>query len=317
MSAPRTPTELGRRSWWRVLKRNVSEFQDDNLGDWAAALTYYAVLSIFPALVVLLSLVGLAGHSATQPLIDNVNQLAPSAAGDIVTGAIKQLANQSTAGIALILGLALALWTASNYVGAFTRASNAIYEVEEGRPYWKRRPFQLLLTLVMILLLAISAIAVIVTGPLAEQLGNVVGAGDTAVTIWEIAKWPGLVILVITMIALLYYLAPNVRQPGFRWITPGGILAVVLWAAASAGFALYVANFSSYNKTYGSLGGVIVFLVWLWVSNLAILLGAEFNAELERGRELEAGISRERTIALEPRDPADDGREGSPVSSSG
>jgi len=317
MSAPRKPTELGRRSWWRVLKRTVSEFQDDNLGDWAAALTYYAVLSIFPALVVLLSLVGLAGHSATQPLIDNVNQLAPSAAGDIVTGAIKQLANQSTAGIALILGLALALWTASNYVGAFTRASNAIYEVEEGRPYWKRRPFQIVLTLVMILLLAISAIAVVVTGPLAEQLGNVVGAGDTAVTVWGIAKWPGLVILVITMIALLYYLAPNVRQPGFRWITPGGILAVALWGVASAGFALYVANFGSYNKTYGSLGGVIVFLVWLWVSNLAILLGAEFNAELERGRELEAGIPRERTIALEPRDPADDGREGSPVSSSG
>ncbi len=285
---PRRLTDLEARSWWGVLKRTVGEFRADNLTDWAAALTYYAVLSIFPALIVLVSIVGLAGDSATRSMLDNIDQLGPGPAQDIISGAIREISgNQGTAGVALIVGLAAALWSASGYVGAFSRAANVIYEVGEGRPFWKLRPYQVALTLTLLLLVAFSAIAVVLSGPLAEQAGKVLGVGGAAVTVWNLVKWPVIVLVVLTMVAILYYAAPNVRHPGFRWITPGGALAVTLWIAASAGFALYVASFGSYNKTYGSLAGVIVFLVWLWLSNVAVLLGLEFNAELERGRETE------------------------------
>jgi membrane protein len=302
MEAPRKPTDVRVKAWGGVLKRTVRAFREDNLTDWAAALTYYAVLSIFPALVVMVSILGLAGDSATQSVLDNLNQLGPGPATDIVSGAIREIgSSQGTAGVALIIGLAAALWSASGYIGAFSRASNVIYEVEEGRPFWKLRPLQLAMSLLLILLVAVSAIAVVVTGPLAEQVGELFGLGGTAVTVWDLAKWPVIVLIVITMLGVLYYGAPNVRQPGFRWITPGGLVGVSLWILASAGFALYVANFGSYNKTYGSLAGVIVFLVWLWISNLAVLLGAELNAELERARELESGVPEERTMAIEPR----------------
>jgi membrane protein len=260
------------------------------------------VLSIFPALIVLVSIVGLAGDAATQSLLDNVNALGPGPAQEILSGAIEQIAaNQGAAGAAFAFGLAGALWAASGYVGAFSRAANVVYEVEEGRPFWRLRPLQLAITLVLLLLVGLSAIAVVLSGPLAERAGNVFGLGDTAVTLWGVFKWPVIVLVLIGMLALLYYLAPNVRQPGIRWITPGGILAMALWIAASAGFAVYVANFGSYNKTYGSLAGVIAFLVWLWLSNVAVLLGLQFNAELERGREIRDGIPEERTLAIEPR----------------
>jgi membrane protein len=299
---PRKPTDLGARSWWSVLKRTVSEFRADNLTDWAAALTYYAILSIFPALIVLVSILGLAGDSATRALLDNIQQLGPGPAQDIVSGAIREISgSQGAAGVALILGLAAALWSASGYVGAFSRASNVIYEVEEGRPIWKLRPLQVALTLTLLLLVAFSAIAVVLSGPLADEVGKVLGVQGTALTVWDLVKWPAIVLVVLTMVAILYYAAPNVRHAGFRWITPGGVLAVFLWIAASVGFAFFVANFGSYNKTYGSLAGVIVFLVWLWISNVAILLGAELNAELERRREVESGVPEEETIAVEPR----------------
>jgi membrane protein len=306
MPTPDDPTDLPKSSWWATIKRTVSEFRDDDLTDWAAALTYYAVLAIFPALIALVSLIGLAGDSATQGLLDNLGEVAPGPAKDILTSAIENItANQSSAGFALIFGIAGALWSASGYVGAFSKASNAIYEVEEGRPFWKLKPFQILITAVMIVMLALCALAVVVTGPLAERVGNVVGVGDQAVTVWEIAKWPVIVFVVISLFAVLYWAAPNVRQPGFKWITPGGILAVVLWIAVSALFALYVSQFSSYNKTYGALAGPVIFLVWLWLTNIAMLLGAELNAELERSRELEAGVPEAETIALEPREAPD------------
>jgi membrane protein len=300
--APEEPTDLGARSWWGVLRRTVREFRQDNLTDWAAALTYYAILSIFPALLAVVSVLGLIGESATQPLLDNLTELTPGPAQEIVTSAIENLnQNQGAAGILFVVGLATALWSASGYVGAFMRASNSIYEVEEGRPFWKLRPVQIAITLVMMILVSIGAVAVVLTGPLAEQVGNVIGLGDAAVTAWDIAKWPVLVLLVSFVFSILYWAAPNVKQPGFRWLTPGGVLAVIVWIVASAAFALYVASFASYNKTYGSLGGVIAFLIWLWISNIAVLLGAELNAEVERARELEGGVPEEQTIALEPR----------------
>ena len=300
--APEQPTDLSARSWWGVLRRTVREFREDNLTDWAAALTYYAILSIFPALLAVVSVLGLIGESATQPLLDNLTELTPGPAQEIVTSAIQNLnQNQGAAGVLFVVGLATALWSASGYVGAFMRASNSIYEVEEGRPFWKLRPVQIAITLVMMILVSIGAVAVVLTGPLAEQVGNVIGLGDAAVTAWDIAKWPVLVLLVSFVFSILYWAAPNVKQPGFRWLTPGGVLAVLVWIVASAAFALYVASFASYNKTYGSLGGVIAFLIWLWISNIAVLLGAELNAEVERARELEGGVPEEQTLALEPR----------------
>jgi membrane protein len=298
------PTDLGGRGWWGALKRTVREFKEDNLTDWAAALTYYSVLAIFPALIVLVSILGLVGESATQPLIDNLGTVAPGPAKEIFTSAIKNLqGDQGAAGVLFVIGLLGALWSASGYVGAFMRASNAIYDMEEGRPVWKTLPVRVGLTIVLLVLLAITTMAVVITGGLAERIGDLVGLGSTAVDVWNIAKWPVLLIVVSFMFALLYWAAPNVKQPGFRWVSPGGILAVVGWLIASGAFAFYVGNFGSYNKTYGALGGVIVFLVWLWISNIVILLGAEFNAELERGRAIEEGMRPEdKEPFAEPRD---------------
>jgi membrane protein len=300
---PEGPTDLEPRGWWGALKRTVSEFKDDNLTDWAAALTYYGILAIFPALLVLVSVLGLVGESATQPLIDNLGAVAPGPAKEIFTDAIENLqGSQGAAGVAFVVGLVAALWSASGYVGAFMRASNSIYEIEEGRPIWKTLPVRVGLTFLLLVMLAISAVGVVLTGGLAEKAGDLIGVGDTAVTVWQIAKWPVLLLLVSLMFAVLYWAAPNVKQPGFRWITPGSVVAVIGWVIASAAFAFYVANFGSYNKTYGALGGVIVFLVWLWISNIMVLLGAELNAELERSRAIAAGRPEEQEPFLEPRD---------------
>jgi membrane protein len=290
-------------SLWDVLKRTVREFREDNLTDWAAALTYYGILSIFPALIVFVSVVGVVGAPLTEPLLDNVGAFAPGEAKDILTNAVEGLErSRGGAGIVAIVAVAAALWAASGYVAAFMRAANIVWDVEEGRPVWKTLPLRVGITLALLVLLAASALIVVVTGPIAERAGDLIGVSDAVVTVWDVAKWPVLIFLVSLMLAILYYAAPNVRQPGFRWITPGSIVAVIVWVAASAGFALYVALFASYNKTYGSLGGVIVFLIWLWLSNAAVLLGAELNAELERRRQIEKGVPAEREPFLPPRD---------------
>src|SRR5438067_9395253 len=300
--APESPTKLGAGSWMGVLKRSARGFSEDNLTDRAAALTYYGIQAIFPALLALVSILGLVGQSATQPLIQNLGKVAPGPAEKIFTSAIHNLQHsRGAAGVLVVVGIAIALWSASGYVGAFMRASNAIYGVEEGRPFWFKRPVQFLVTLVLVLLLAASAIAVVLTGGLATQVGKLLGVGSSAVTIWDIAKWPVLRMVVAFMFSILYWTAPNVRIPGFRWLTPGGVVAVILWIIASLAFGFYVANFSHYNKTYGSLGGVIAFLIWLWVSNVAVLFGAELNAELERGRQLEAGEPAEEELLVTPR----------------
>jgi membrane protein len=302
---PESPAKLSKGGWGGALKRTFKEFKEDNLTDWAAALTYYGVLSIFPLLLVLVSILGLLGQSATQPLIDNVGQVAPGPAKEIFTSAIENLQqSQGAAGILFVVGLAGALWSASGYIAAFMRAANAIWDVEEGRPFWKTIPLRLALTLVTVILLAAIALAVVLTGPLAEQVGNIVGLGSAAVTAWDIAKWPVMILIVSFIFAFLYWASPNVRHPKFQWVSPGGLLAVLLWIVASAAFAFYVANFGSYNKTYGALGGVITFLVWLWISNIAFLFGGEFNAEIERSRQIEAGHPAEKEPFLQPRDPA-------------
>ena len=288
--APTKPTRLPRRSWRGVFARTFREFKEDNVTDWAAALTYYGVLAIFPAVIALIAIVGLIGHSATQPLINNLGKFAPGTANQVFTSAIKGLArSQSAAGVLFVVGILGALWSASGYVAAFMRASNAIYDIKEGRPIWLTYPVRLGVTIVMLLLLVAGALAVVITGGLAGQVGKLLGVGGTAVTVWDVAKWPVLLLVVSIMFSILYWASPNVKQPGFRWLTPGGVLAVVVWLVASGLFAVYVSNFGSYNKTYGALAAVIIFLVWLWITNLSILLGAELNAELERARVIEAG----------------------------
>ncbi|MFE8991482.1 YhjD/YihY/BrkB family envelope integrity protein [Streptomyces collinus] len=302
-AAPDTPTDLPRKSWVAVLKGSVREFKDDELTDRAAALTYYGVLALFPALLVLVSMLGLTGKSTTDKVTENVRELVPGSAGDIITRAVDQL--QGNAGIGslmAIVGLVLAVWSASGYVGAFIRSANAVYDMPEGRPVWKLLPMRVGVTVVLLVLAVISSLIVVFSGGLAKQAGDALGIGDTALTVWSIAKWPVLVLLVVLMIAILYWAAPNAKVKGFRWITPGSLLALLIWMVASAGFAVYVANFASYNKTYGTMAGVIVFLVWLWITNLAILLGLEFDAETVRQRAIAGGHPPEDEPYTQPRD---------------
>ncbi len=308
MASPRpgSPAELDRGGWKAALRRTFDGFRSDQVTDLAAGLTYYAVLALFPALIALVSIVGLFGdpEATTRTITDIVSDLGPETAADTFNGPIESLtANRGTAGFLFVAGMVGALYSASGYVGAFMRASNRIYGVQEGRPFWKLRPLQIAVTLTIVLLLALVMVALVLSGPVAESVGEALGLTSTAVAIYGVAKWPVLVGVVLTMLALLYYVSPNVRLPGFRWITPGSLLAVVLWILASIGFAFYVSNFGSYDKTYGTLGGVVTFLVWVWITNIAVLLGVELNAELERTRELEAGVAgAEESIQLPPRE---------------
>src|SRR5918912_2398369 len=288
-----------------TVKRTFTEFSEDNMSDWAAALTYYGLLSLFPALIALVSIVGLFGDpaSTTKTITQIVTKLGPSSAAQTFAGPVKSItSHRSAAGILFFVGLGAALWSASSYVGAFMRAANVIYETPEGRPFWKLRPLQILVTLLMIVMLAAVALGIVLTGPIVSAVAGPLGVGSTAQTVWNIAKWPVMLAVVILMFAVLYHAAPNVRLPGFKWVTPGAILAIVLWIVASALFAFYVANFGSYDKTYGALGGVIIFLTWLWITNVVILFGAELNAEIERGRQIQAGVPEDKEPYLEPRD---------------
>jgi membrane protein len=288
-----------------LLKRTGQETLEDNLTDVAAALTYYGLLSLFPALIAIVSVVGVFGDpvTTTKKVTEIVTGLGPSSAGDALSGPITSItSNRAGAGLALVIGLAAALWAASGYVGAFTRATQTVFETPEGRPVWKLKPLQLLLTLVMVVLAAFVALALVLTGPIVRAVAGPLGVGDTAVTTWNIAKWPVLVLVAILMIALLYYFTPNVKQRGFLWVLPGAGVATAVWLLASIAFALYTSNFGSYNKTYGALAGVVVFLMWLWLTNLAVLFGLELNAERERSQELREGVPHaDREIQLEPR----------------
>ncbi|MEU4359690.1 YihY/virulence factor BrkB family protein [Streptomyces virginiae] len=301
--APDRLSDMPKHSWTATLRGTLKEFKDDELADRAAALTYYGVLALFPALLVLVSLLGIAGESATKQVLDNLQKLTPGSARDVISNAVQQLqGNAGIGSLVAIVGLAVAIWSASGYVAAFIRTSNAVYDMPEGRPVWKVLPLRLALTITLMILAVASALIVIFTGSLARQAGAALGVGDTAMTVWSIAKWPVLVLLVTIMIAILYWAAPNAKGRGFKWITPGSFLALVIWMIASAGFAFYVANFGSYNKTYGTLAGVIVFLIWLWITNLAILLGLEFDAEMVRQRAIAGGHPEDEEPYVEPRD---------------
>lgn len=308
----RSPAGLPRSSWADTLKRTVQEFRDDKLQHWAAALTYYAVLSIFPALLVMVSLIGLLAspERVTRVLTDTVAQLGPETAATTFQGPIESItSNRGAAGVMLVVGIVAALWSASSYVSAFADACNTIYEVDEGRPFWKLKPLQLAVTFVLILLAAVVALALALSGPIVGALGSSLGIGDPVLTAWNFAKWPAMVVLVLLIFGVLYYTAPNARVRGVTWVTVGALAALVVWILASVVFALYVGNFGSYDKTYGALGGVVVFLLWLWITNMAILLGAELNAETERAHQLHRGVrGAERELKVEERQRPEDAK---------
>lgn len=301
---PDSPTDIKKRSWKYVFTKTIREFSSDQCTDIAASLTYYFVLALFPALIAVFSLLGVIGQgqSAADAILGIVDEAAPGGASDVIRGPIEQFASSPAAGFALVSGLLVAIWSASGYVGAFSRGMNRIYEIEEGRPFWKLKPQQLLVTLIAIMLIAIAGVILVVSGPVTEAIGGVLGLGETVTTIWSIAKWPVLAFVIVLVVAVLYYATPNAKQPKFRWMSMGAFLAIVVLAIATVGFGFYIANFSNYDETYGSLAGVIIFLLWIWIANNALLFGAEFDAELERGRQLQAGIAAERELQLPPRD---------------
>ncbi|MGZ5321920.1 MAG: YihY/virulence factor BrkB family protein [Solirubrobacterales bacterium] len=292
-----------------VLKRTFDEFREDGMTDWAAALTYYGLLSLFPAMIALVSLLGVFADpkETTEKLTEIVTELGPESAADTFSGPVESItSNRGASGILFFVGLGTALFSASSYVGAFGRACNVIYETREGRPFWKLRPLQVLVTLVVVILLALAAFALVMTGPVVDAVAGPLGVGDTAVSVWNVAKWPALLLIAAVVIAVLYYTSPNVKLRGFKWITPGSVFAIVVWIVASAAFALYVSKFGSYDKTYGALGGLVVLLVWMWISNLAILMGAEINAEIERDKQIAEGTPEaHKRIQLERRDAPD------------
>jgi membrane protein len=301
---PDNPSDLKKPAWKFAFRNTVREFLDDQCTDLAAALTYYAVLSLFPALLAAVSLLGVFGQGqrTTDAVLGIVGDLGPQSAVQALEGPIRSLTTSQAAGFSLVIGIVVALWSASGYVRAFSRAMNRIYEIDEGRPIWKLTPIQMAVTVFAVLLMGVVAIALVVTGPLAQALGNAIGLGNAALLTWRIAKWPALALIVIFIIAVLYHTTPNVKQPKFRWLSTGALVALVVWAIASAAFGLYVSGFSSYEKTYGALAGVIIFLLWLWITNLALLFGAEFDSELERSRELQAGMPAADELQLPPRD---------------
>ncbi|MDN3481081.1 YhjD/YihY/BrkB family envelope integrity protein [Arthrobacter sp. APC 3897] len=303
-SKPETPAEVTKPNWKYIVRKTIREFSKDQCTDLAAALTYYTVLALFPALLALVSILGLVGQaeSTTKTMLELLGEFAPGSAVEVLEGPITQLTSSSSAGFALIVGILGALWSASGYVKAFGRSMNRIYEVDEGRPAWKLLPAQLLITLVLVLLVAALLMMLVLSGPIAETLGDYVGLGTEAVMIWNIAKWPVMLIFAVLLVAILYYATPNVKQPKFRWMSMGAFIALIVLGIVTLGFSFYVANFGNYNATYGAIGGVIVLLLWLWLANVSLLFGAEFDAEVERGRELQAGIQAEESVQLPPRD---------------
>lgn len=299
-----SPTKIRKQTWAYLLRRTVHEFSQDGGIDAAAGLTFFSVLSVFPAALAIVSFIGVVGDgpATVDRLLSILSQVAPGAVTDILRQPLDDIATTSTANLTFVIGVVAALWSASAFVSAFGRAMNRIYEVDEGRPYWKRKPAQLAVTVLLVTLVLLSATIVVVSGPILRTIGEALGVGNTAATVWDVAKWPMLTAVVVVLVAVLYATTPNIQQPRFRWLSLGAVLAIVLLALASGGFAFYVSNFGSYNQSFGAIGAVIIFLIWVFLVNVSLLLGAEFNAEVERGRQLQAGIPAETQLQLAARD---------------
>lgn len=302
---PEGPEDLHKPTFLFSLKMTAREFGSDQCTDIAASLVYYAVLALGPAIIAVVSILGLFSPGTISALSTDVLKPAlPPSTFSIVSGLITNASKAPGAGVGLAIGIVGALWSASGYVGAFGRAMNRIYSIPEGRPVWKLRPTQLGVTALVVVLVVLGALLLVSAGPVVEQFAKVIGLGPVAVVVFQVVKWPILIAFAIIGVAVLYYFSPNVRQPKFKWTSTGSILALVVWALATAGLGIYLtlSGGGSYSKSYGPIAGVIIFLLWLWITNLALLFGAEFDAELERSRELQAGLPAEEQIQLPLRD---------------
>ncbi|MBW4040781.1 MAG: YihY/virulence factor BrkB family protein [Acidobacteria bacterium] len=304
---PEGPEDLHKPTWTYALKKTFKEFGSDQCTDLAAALVYYSVLALGPALIAIVSILGLlspsAVHQLTAQFLLPVKASSPGVY-NIVTQLITNATRTQGVGVGLVVGVVGAIWSASGYVGAFGRAMNRIYSIPEGRPIWKLRPTQLLVTVVVVVLVVIGALILVSTGPIVDRIAGVIGIGSLALTVFQIVKWPILIAIAVAAIAILYYFSPNIRQPKFKWTSTGSLLALIVWALATVALGLYLSltGGGSYARTYGAVAGVIVFLLWVWITNLVLLFGAEFDAELERSRELQAGMAAEEQIQLPMRD---------------
>lgn len=257
----------------------------------AAALTYRSILALFPGLIALVALLGVLGQypQTFNAVLKIIGGFAPQSTVQSISSPVRQIiTNKGGSGALLGFGLAGAVWAASGYVGTFSWAANVLWEARRGRSWYRQWPFNFAVTVVALVLITFLLVALVLTGPVASSVGRQLGVGSTGIQIWNIGKWPVMVVVVISMISGLYYVAPNVRPPSWRWLTPGAMLAVITFAITSALFGLYVAHFSSFNKTYGTLGAIITFLVWAWLTNIAALLGIELDSEIERERQLSA-----------------------------
>lgn len=309
--------QLRWRTWRRILWRSAAGYVTDDCTDFAAAMTYCAVTALIPSLVVVVALVNLVtdGSAAVKAILGILRDVG---AGPIVGNSSlvsvldSLLVQKDSAKVLFSLGLLVAVWSASGYVSAFTRASNRIYGVREGRTWWKLQLLEILLAAVAMVLMAVAATALVISGPLVNAVGTALHVGPTARLAYSIGRWPVLVAIGIILLSMLFWIAPNVRQPRFRWLTVGGAVALVVGTVVSFGFGLYVANFGSYSRTYGSLGAIVAFLVWLYLSNSAILLGVQVNAQVQRARLTQAG-EEEPVAPLTPRAlAAPDGRVEAP-----
>ena len=264
-----------------ALRRTPVAMWNQDVSDWAAALTYYAVLALLPALLVSVSVIGLVSRSTTDAVVAHVSVWAPAQSGAALRQALGGAADRSAAWVLVATGGVSALWSASSYLAVFRRALHVLHGVKDTRPAWRKAHRIILTAAVLLLVLVASALVLVLTGPLAQALGHTVGLGAAGAAAWSVLKWPTLLLLVALLVLVLFRSGPPASR-GFRRSLPGGVLAAVLWLAASAAFAVYAATFGSYGRLYGSLAGVVVFLVWLWVSNLALLAGAQFTVELHR-----------------------------------
>ncbi|WP_417510111.1 YihY/virulence factor BrkB family protein [Microbacterium sp.] len=292
------------RLWTFAIRRIFRAFAADGCADVGASLAFYAILALLPASMVGFSILSVLGRDeeTAQISLDVVRAVAPEEAADGVADFLRELADLRMSGLLLASGVLLSIWAVARYVGVFARGMNRIHRVEEGRRIWALKLSQLAIAVVIIVCAVIAALFLAGSDRVAQAVGEVFGLGEVALFIWRIVRWPLLVLLVVFVVALLYYFAPNIRPSRFRWMSLGAAVAILVLAIASMAFGFYIANLSDYDRVYGPLAGVIIFALWMWIANMSLLVGVEFDRELERVRELRDGVPAERQVQLPLRD---------------
>ena len=289
---------------WRVIKRTVIAFYDNQMTHHAAALTYYGLMSLFPALLVAVSLLGLLGQypETYDAIIGAIREVSPDATIDTFDSALRTaLEHKGSAAVAFVVGLLVALYGTTGVLEAARRALNVAFEVENGRSFLQRKATDIVSSVVLMVLVLITLVLVFVGGGFAEAVFDLIGLGSTAEEVWAVARWPAAVATAMLVFSWVYYVTPDVEQRSFRWVTPGAAVGVAIWMLASAAFAFYLANLNDLNATYGSFGAALVLIFWLWLSNVAMLFGAQLNAEIERQQQLAEGVPPARTLDLPER----------------